>query len=165
MKMQYLFPSISETPSRINPPALFIPLIIEYILPCSFHSLPHLAFFSSLIQRFNPSKKNPMPSEPNRTHDDTPPFFSTMKPWIFPLLSSTTISNTLDSTVKLHSFLLFRDAELSSPSSPSHSPSHSLSPSLALSLLDFYIYSYIYVCMFLCMYPCIYACKCAYKIV
>ncbi|KAJ9678516.1 hypothetical protein PVL29_020640 [Vitis rotundifolia] len=121
MKMQYLFPSISETPSRINPPALFIPLIIEYILPCSFHSLPHL--------------KNPMLSEPNRTHDDTPPFFSTMKPWIFPLLSSTTISNTLDSTVKLHSFLLFRDAELSSPSSPSHSPSHSLSPSLALSLL------------------------------
>ncbi|KAJ9687799.1 hypothetical protein PVL29_013844 [Vitis rotundifolia] len=125
MKMQYLFPSISETPSRINPPARFIPLIIEYILPCSFHSLPLPIF---------PSRKNPMLSEPNRTHDDTPPFFSTMKPWIFPLLSSTTISNTLDSTVKLHSFLLFHDAELSSPSSPSHSPSHSLSPSLTLSL-------------------------------
>ncbi|KAJ9680119.1 hypothetical protein PVL29_019413 [Vitis rotundifolia] len=111
MKMQYLFPSISETPSRINPPA-----------------------------RFSPSRKNPMLSEPIRTHDDTPPFFSTMKPWIFPLLSSTTISNALDSTVKLHSFLLFRDAELSSPSSPSHSSSHSLSPSLSLLHLSAFLY-------------------------
>ena len=134
MKMQNLFLSRSETPSRINPPALFIPRVIEYILPCSFHSLPHLASFSSLIQRFSPSKKNPRLSDPNRTHDETPPFFSTMRTWSFPFLSSTTISNTLDSTAKLHSFLLLRGAKLFSPYSPSHSPSHSLSPSLALSL-------------------------------
>ncbi|XP_059593553.1 uncharacterized protein LOC132253949 [Vitis vinifera] len=109
MKMQNLFLSRSETPSRINPPALFIPRVIEYILPCSFHSLPHLASFSSLIQRFSPSKKNPRLSDPNWTHDETPPFFSTMRTWIFLFLSSTTISNALDSTAKLHSFLLLRE--------------------------------------------------------
>ena len=134
MKMQKCFLSRSETPSRINPPALFIPRDIEYIRPCSFHSLPHLASFSSLIQRFRPSKKNPRLSDPNRTHDETPPFFSTMKTWIFPFLSSIIISNALDSTMKLHSFLLLRYADPSSPSSPSHSPAHFFSPSLALSL-------------------------------
>ncbi|KAJ9682756.1 hypothetical protein PVL29_018640 [Vitis rotundifolia] len=126
MKMLKLFLSESTTLSQRNHPALFIPRIREYDLPFSLHSLPYFPSFSSLMQWNRPSKKNPRLSDLSRTHDETPLFFSTMSTWGFPFLSSKTISNTLDSTAKLLSFLLLRIAALPSPSSPSHSLS--LSP-------------------------------------
>ncbi|KAJ9698595.1 hypothetical protein PVL29_007591 [Vitis rotundifolia] len=126
MNILKLFISESTTPNRRNHPALFIPRIREYNLPFSFHPLSHFPSFRSLMQWFRPSTKNPRLSNPNQTHDETPLFFSTMSSWGFPFLSSNTISNTLDSTTKLLSFLLLRLAALSSPSSPSHSLS--LSP-------------------------------------
>ncbi|KAJ9690970.1 hypothetical protein PVL29_013232 [Vitis rotundifolia] len=126
MKMLKLFLSESIALSRRNHPALFIPRIREYDLPFFFHSLPHFPSFSSLMQWIRPSKKNPRLSDPSWTHDETPLFFSTMSTWGFPFLSSNTISNMLDFTAKLLSFLLLRIAALPSPSSPSHSLS--LSP-------------------------------------
>ena len=129
-KMQNLFRSKSSTPNLKKTPALLNPRAKVYNLPLSFHSFSHRPSFSSRIQWIKPSLKSPKMSSPNRTHVETPRFFSTTRTWHFPFLSSRASSKVLDSTVKLR----FRLASPISSSSPSHALSRALSPSLSLAL-------------------------------